>query len=212
MIELHKTEHGIPSWPEFIDYGDGYVVKGFCRELMDEDLATILLMMACFAGMMVACGAYVILEEGLGLEGLGFFYFLIFIGVPAWCLYFVRNQYGKEAQVAFLEQEIIVRGNTTGRFPVLKDQVVFRMRSHEKVRLRKKVKPIEVEKLQDYGEIVMEYGLQTYKICGIANLQQAQMFTRVLNEGFRRSQAMKVKSQPFQKLVTTGFDPDTLPE
>ena len=62
------------------------------------------------------------------------------------------------------------------------------------------------------GEIVMEYGLQTYEVCNIANLDQAKAFTRLLNEGFKRSQALT----PKPKAVTTSsrptIDSDDLPE
>jgi len=211
MKNLNKTEYGIPAWPEFKEYSDGYSVEGFCRELMDEDILWIIAMFFGFAGMMLAGFAHAVVTD-IRRELPGFIYMGLVFWPPGYCLYYFYHKYGKETKVTFLKDEIILAGRTTGRLPVLPDQVSFRMLPHQKIRMHKRVRQNEVEKLQDYGEIVMEYGLQTYEVCNIANLQQAQVFTRLLNEGFKRSQALKPKPKAVTISRRPNIDPDDLPE
>ena len=199
MKNLNTTEYGIPDWPEFNEYRDRYTVEGFCRDLFDENLLWIIAMFCFFGGIMLAGFAHEVVTD-IRRELPGIIYMGLVFWPPGYCLYYFYHKYGKEAKVTFLKDEIILAGRTTGRLPVLPDKVSFRMLPHEKIRMHKRVKQDEVEKLQNYGEIVMEYGLETYRVCNIASLQQAQVFTRLLNEGFKRSQALKPKQLLFPKM------------
>lgn len=213
MKNLNKTEYGIPAWPEFNEYSDGYTVKGFCRDLFDEDYLWMIAIFLGFCGMMLAAFAHAVVTD-IRRELPGFIYMLLVFGPPGWCLYYFYHQYGKETKVTFLKDTIILAGRTSGRLPVLRDQIAFRMLPHRKIRKHKRVRPNEVEKLQDYGEIVLEYGLETYEVCNIANLEQAKAFTRLLNEGFKRSQAIGHRIIPVttERTNETKIDEDDLPE
>lgn len=211
MKNLNKTEYGIPAWPEFIEYPDGYTVKGFCRDLFDEDFLWIIAMFFVFVGIMLAGVAGAIAED-IRLELPGIIYVILIFAPPGGCFYYFYRLYGKDTTVVFLQDTIVLQGRTTARLPVLPDQVAFRMRPHQKIRMHKRVRQNEVEKLQDYAEVILEYGLQTYEVCNIANLEQAQMFTRVLNDAFARSQALKQKPAQATAASRPKIDPDYLPE
>lgn len=212
MKDLNKTEWGMPQWPSFYEFGDGYQVKGFCRGIFNDTLLVFLMLFSLYGGIMLGIVFHVILSL-VYLGGLsGLFFIVAFFGSPVACYHYFTRHYGKHVTVTFFEKVIRIQGKVIGDFPVLPDQVSFRMRPHEKIRLRKRVESGEAEKLQDYGEIVMEYGLQTYVVCEIANLNQAQMFTRILNEGFKRSQAMKPIFEPSGTHGLRPVDVDDLPE
>ena len=212
MKNLNKTEYGIPDWPEFNEYSDGYTVKGFCRELVDESVMTILVMLGFFAGMMLIGTLHTATSDLFGVGLPGVFILPLLIGPPVACYYYLSRRYGKDVSVIFTRKYIRIEGKVTGKFPVLNDQVAFRMLPHRKIRMHKRVQKNEVEKLQDYGEIVLEYGLETYAVCNIANLWQAQVFTRVLNEAFKRSQALEQTPQAITASKSHTIDPDDLPE
>ena len=211
MKILNKTEWGVPDWPEFREYRDGYSVEGFCRDYFDEDYLWIIAVFCGFVGMMLA-GMVHDLTSKVGLALPPIFLLLLILAPPGGCLFYFYRLYGKQTKVIFLPDAIILHGRTNGRLPVLKDQIAFRMRPHHKIRMRKRMQRNEAEKLQDYAEIVLEYGLQTFEVCNIANLQQAQVFTRVLNDGFKRSQ--ELRQNPEIAMVSSGqsVDPDDLPE
>jgi hypothetical protein len=211
MKNLNTTEYGIPDWPEFNEYNDGYTVKGFCRDIFDEDFLWIIAMFCGFMGILLASLVYEAIS-GIGWQLPGIIYVGLVCGPPGYCLFYFYHQYGKDTKVTFLEDEIVLAGRTTGRLPVLPDQISFRLLAHRKLRMGKKLRPNEREKLQDYGEIVLEYGLQTFQVCNIANLHQAQVFTRLLNEGFKRSQAMKQAPKITNGSNGSKVDPDDLPE
>lgn len=211
MKNLNTTEYGIPDWPEFNEYSDGYTVKGFCRDIFDEDFLWIIAMFCGFMGILLAGFAHAVVTD-IRRELPGIIYLGLVMWPPGYCLYYFYHKYGKETKVTFLKDEIILAGRTTGRLPVLPDQISFRILAHRKLRMGKKLRPNEREKLQDYGEIVLEYGLQTFQVCNIANLHQAQVFTRLLNEGFKRSQAMKQAPKITNGSNGSKVDPDDLPE
>jgi ABC-type lipoprotein release transport system permease subunit len=63
MKNLNKTEYGIPDWPEFNEYSDGYTVEGFCRDLFDENLLWIIAMFCFFGGIMLAGFAHEVVTD-----------------------------------------------------------------------------------------------------------------------------------------------------
>ena len=100
--------------------------------------------------------------------------------------------YGKMVSVSFSAKDIVITGSTSTarRFEALPD-VTFRLVQHRDIILGKPALPIERERMQDYREVVMEYGLRSVPVCSIADLEKARLYVRVLQEGYRRSQEVR---------------------
>jgi hypothetical protein len=75
--------------------------------------------------------------------------------------------------------------------------------------------PKEVEKLKNYGEIIMEYGAATVPVCKIASLDKAVDFVMLLHTAMKESELATLKNPPaevpIQKRETTSGSPPPIP-
>jgi hypothetical protein len=210
MMKVVRQKN-LPKWPEYKTDGQYFVVTGKCPALATDN-------MSCGVGCLVMIGFFLIagmlvsavfgkLENPMPLITL-----TCMVGA-AWFVYF-EYFHGKWVSVAFSEKAIGIRGDTNGDY-LRNTKIAFRIIGHEKVRLGKQVMPKEVEKLKNYGEIIMEYGAATVPVCKIASLDKAVDFVMLLHTAMKESELATLKNPPaevpIQKRETTSGSPPPIP-
>ncbi|GEM_PF-6147784 len=190
---LNQNDPKYPAWPSFyIQKRNGvsaHVVSGRCQSLVSDDLCVGL---GCGASFLLFCfGGVVSVVIGMSDNPIPVIMLSCMLGVGVYL--YARYFHGKDVEVAFTAETITINGTLPSQWNSISG-ISFHMRQHEKIRLQKPARPDERRRMLDYREVVMEYGLQTIPVCEVANLEKAQLFTRVLQEAYKLSRENKYPS------------------
>lgn len=235
--KINRSDPAINMWPDFYEARDEnyYMVRGFCEGFSRYWRVFFYLVGAPMIYFIFIGGipALILRESPDMPEGVRNFWqalntlsSMIMMFIAAAAGFYAYRTNGKEISVVFLGDKIGTRRGNKGGFDTYKldkvDQASFRMVYHEDLILQKRMRADEAEKLQDYREIFFEYGARSIKLCEINSLHNAELFIRMLQEGFKRSQRPRRIKEEAPTEVSSDWkdyfevgeaeDPDDLPE
>lgn len=209
---MRRIQHPTyPEWPAL--YQDerthSLIVEGKHKTLDGSKLLGCLSIPALLVWMVVSFYLLGLISDNpiivIGLWFVGFVGFLCLTGS-------ISSGWPTTTRVVFTPDRIVVPAKKGTESLAFREDIEFRIRPHRKLALNAKLTQKEHDQLQNFGEIVMEYGQRTIAICGIADIEKADYFCRMLIEAAAATIARTTIAREQSPIAPPPISPPALPE